>query len=61
MPNYQSYFLRKRSQIRLWLGRYFYIFRRYFEWYFLNIQFATHRSHKTLPLSLPEILRDPQR
>jgi hypothetical protein len=49
MQNYQSYLPRKRSKLRLWIGRYFYIFRRYFEWYFSKIQFATQKSPETLP------------
>ena len=44
-----SYLPRKRSQLRLRLGRYFYIGRRYWDWYFSNTQFATERSRETLP------------
>lgn len=44
-----SYLPLKRSQLRLRLGRYFYICRRYWDWYFSPTQFATHRSREALP------------
>jgi vancomycin resistance protein VanW len=39
----------KRSKLRLWLGRYFYILKRRFEWIFSDIKFATEILPDRLP------------
>ncbi|MEI6428477.1 MAG: VanW family protein [Pseudanabaena sp. ELA607] len=39
----------KRSKLRLWLGRYFYILKRRFEWSFSNTKFATQIVSEPLP------------
>ncbi len=49
MLNDNSYLPIKRSQIRRWLGRYFYIYHRYFEWSFSKTQLTTDRSPQKLP------------
>jgi len=42
----------KRSKLRLWLGRYFYILKRRFEWSFSNTKFATQIVSEPLPAQI---------
>jgi vancomycin resistance protein VanW len=42
----------KRSRLRLWLGRYFYVLKRRFEWIFSNIKFATEILPDRLPAQI---------
>jgi vancomycin resistance protein VanW len=52
MQNHQFQLPIKRSKLRLYLGRYFYIVKRRFEWYFSNIKFATQIIIDPLPVKI---------
>lgn len=50
----QFYFLnaKNRSQIRLWIGRYYYLTKRLFQWKFSGIKFATTKKTDKLPIQI---------
>jgi vancomycin resistance protein VanW len=52
MQNHNFQLPIKRSKLRLSLGRYFYIFKRKFEWYFSKVKFATQIIPEPLPVQV---------
>jgi len=42
----------KRSKLRLWIGRYFYILKRHLEWILTDRQFATELRRDRLPVPI---------
>nr|WP_263972131.1 hypothetical protein [Pseudanabaena sp. ABRG5-3] len=52
MQNHNLHQTIKRSKLRLWLGRYFYILRRHLEWIFSDRKFATELKCDRLPVKI---------